>query len=73
VSGTADWSSKELSLVWKCVQVFEDVHMSSLSRDLTRGCRYERRREAQEWHKHSKAGTGVKRLESELEMQQLKD
>jgi hypothetical protein len=39
--------------------------MSSLSRDATGGCRYKRRREAQVWDKHSKAGTGVKRLESE--------
>jgi hypothetical protein len=39
--------------------------MSSLSKDATGGCRYERRREAQVWDKHSKAGTGVKRLESE--------
>jgi hypothetical protein len=29
------------------------------------GCRYERRRDAQVWDKHSKAGTGVKRLKSE--------
>jgi hypothetical protein len=39
--------------------------MSSSSRDATGGCRYERRREAQVWDEHSKAGTGVKRLESE--------
>jgi hypothetical protein len=38
--------------------------MSSSSRDVTGGCRYERRREAQVWDKHSNAGTGVKRLES---------
>jgi hypothetical protein len=38
--------------------------MSSSSKDATGGCRYERRREAQVWDKHSKAGTGVKRLES---------
>jgi hypothetical protein len=38
--------------------------MSSLSEDPTGGCRYERRREAQVWDKHSKDGTGVKRLES---------
>jgi hypothetical protein len=38
--------------------------MSSSSKDATGGCRYERRREAQVWDKHGKAGTGVKRLES---------
>jgi hypothetical protein len=38
--------------------------MSSLSKDATGGCRYKRRRETQVWDKHSKAGTGVKRLES---------
>jgi hypothetical protein len=39
--------------------------MSSSSKDAAGGCRYERRREAQVWDKHSKAGTGAKRLESE--------
>jgi hypothetical protein len=38
--------------------------MSSSSKDATGGCRYKRRREAQAWDKHSKARTGVKRLES---------
>jgi hypothetical protein len=37
--------------------------MSSSSKDATGG-RYERRREVQVWDKHSKAGTGVKPLES---------
>jgi hypothetical protein len=31
----------------------------------TGGCRYKRRREAQVWSMHSKAGTGEKRSESE--------
>jgi hypothetical protein len=39
--------------------------MPSSSKDATGGCRYKRRREAQVSDKHSKAGTGVKRLESE--------
>jgi hypothetical protein len=39
--------------------------MLSSSKDATGGCRYERRREAQVWGMHSKAGTGVKRLDSE--------
>jgi hypothetical protein len=39
--------------------------MSSSSKDAMGGCRYERRKEAQVWDTHSKAGTGVKRLESE--------
>jgi hypothetical protein len=39
--------------------------MSFLSKDATGGCRYERRRETQVWDKHSKDGTGAKRLESE--------
>jgi hypothetical protein len=39
--------------------------MSSSSRDATEGCRCKTRSEAQMWDKHSKAGTGVKRLESE--------
>ena len=65
MGGTADSSSKELSLVWKCVQVPKGVHKSSSSKDATGRRRYERRRRIQVWDVNRKDGTGVKRLESE--------
>jgi hypothetical protein len=66
VGGFADYSSKELSLIWKCVQVLEvRVYISRLRRRMPReGVVTKRRRGAQVWDNHEKAGTGVKRLES---------